>query len=301
MLKKKTNYEVKTKTKCLEDTATGQAGAVAYQTFMSGNEELSNAYHIPYHAICSVKVKTTTEEVEFDDPTCMGETPTPPTPVVPYFEGVNNESINQGTEFSLTDGVKAYDGAGNEIPFTVEPSELDTCEVGQHHFTYSAQGVTAARTITVREIANPTISGLETLVVEVNEEFDPLEGVSAVDGNGNEVEVTYEEPPTPIEYLILVDVTDYTAPTLNKVPMANAWEWDFPELEWEAQNVYADGVQREVVDIVTEDDARIVLILDNDGRVMLEDTYDQNFISRVAAGVNEVVFGRLVVKYPITE
>lgn len=297
MLKKKTNFEVTTKAKCLDDTATGQAGAVAYQTFKGEDVEISNAYHIPYHAICSVKVKMTTTEVEFDDDTCMGETPTPPTPVVPYFDGVHNASINQGTEFSLTDGVKAYDGAGNEIPFTVEPSEIDTCEVGQHNFTYTAEGVTATRTITVREIANPTISGLETLVVEVNEEFDPLDGVSAVDGNGNEVEVTYEEPPVPPEpYVIMVDVSNYTAP--NSTPTQSAY-WQYEALEYEVEGVLADGVPATVTGLTTENDAFIHLHFGDEFVVSLHDRYDATFTSTVS-GVNppnEVTFERLIIKY----
>lgn len=291
MLKKKTNYEVKTKAKCLEDTATGQAGAVAYQTFKGEDVEISNEYHIPFHAICSVKVKTTTEEVEYDDPTCMGETPTPPEPIVPYFDGVHNASIHQGTEFSLTDGVKAYDGAGNEIPFTVEPSEIDTCEVGQHHFTYTAEGVTAARTITVSAIANPTISGIDTLVVEVNEEFDPLDGVSAVDGNGNEIEVTYEEPE---QYVIMVDVSNYTAP--NSTPTPTAF-WQYEMLEYEVEGVLADGVPATVTGLITENDTTIILLF-GEFAVNLHDG-SGTFTSTVSGAnpPNEVTFERLIIKY----
>lgn len=186
------NYEVETKASCLEDTATGDAGAVAFQTLRAEDVEMSNNYQIPFHAICAVKVTATTSEIEFDDDTCMNETPTPPEPVEPHINGVHNATIHQGTEFSLTDGVKAYDGNGNEIAFTVTPDEFDTCEVGVHHFTYIAEGITATRTITVRQINSPTISGIETLVVEVDEEFDPLEGVTAIDGNGNEIPVIVE-------------------------------------------------------------------------------------------------------------
>lgn len=299
MLKKKTNYEVTTKAKCLEDTATGQAGAVAYQTFKGEDVELSSAYHIPYHAICSVKVKTTTEEVEYDDPTCIGETPTPPEPVVPYFDGVHNASIHQGTEFSLTDDVKAYDGAGNEIPFTVEPSELDTCEVGQHHFTYTAEGVTAARTITVREIANPTISGIDTLVVEVNEEFDPLEGVSAVDGNGNEVEVTYEEPE---QYVIMVDVSNYIAPNDNPLPTEAPFVWDGQSYICEAEGLLVDGVPANVTGTYTMNDTDVVVVLDNGIEIYFHDRGSgDSFTTQLYGRANEVTFERLIIKYLIEE
>ena len=109
------------------------------------------------------------------------------------WSGLTNVTINQGTSFDPTDGVTAYDYNGNIVPFSVTPNTLDTCDVGTHTFTYEAQGLAdAARTITVVAIANPTISGVPstTLEVEVGETFDPLDGVTAVDGNGNTVAVT---------------------------------------------------------------------------------------------------------------
>ena len=115
------------------------------------------------------------------------------TVLVGSWEGLNNVTINQGTSFNPTSGVKAYDYNGNEVPFSVTPSTLDTCDVGTHTLTYEAQGLaTATRTVTVNAIANPTISGVPstTLEVEVGDTFDPLDGVTAVDGNGNTVVVT---------------------------------------------------------------------------------------------------------------
>lgn len=198
MIKKKTNYDVETKAKCLDDTATGQAGAVAFQTFRAEDVEVSNDYNIPYHAICSIKVKTTTEEVEYDDPTCIGDEPDPPQPGDPYIEGADNTTIPQGTDFDPNEGVKAYDGHGDEIPFTVEPSELDTCEVGVHELVYTAtdsQGktVTVIRKVTITAIPNPTIDGITDIVVAPDEEFNPLDGVTAVDGNGNPIPVEVKE------------------------------------------------------------------------------------------------------------
>lgn len=201
--KKKTKFDVETIANCLTDNATEEAGAVAFQTFRNEDVEISNDYKIPFHAICAVKVKTTTEEFEVEDDTCV--TDEPPVPGEPYIEGADNTSIRQGTEFDLTEGVKAYDGDGNEIPFTVEPSEVDKCEVGQQTFTYSAEGVTKERVITVTQIANPTINGVtEPIEVVVDEEFDPLDGVTGEDGNGNEVEVAVEqiEPPSPYPYTL---------------------------------------------------------------------------------------------------
>lgn len=107
------------------------------------------------------------------------------------FVGADNASVNQGVGFDITGGVAAMKGA-TEVPYTVTPNTFAECQLGDQVFTYTANGVeTATRTITVLPIADPTISGIsETINVKKNEEFDPLEGVTAVDGNGNTVTVT---------------------------------------------------------------------------------------------------------------
>lgn len=119
-----------------------------------------------------------------------------------HFDGLTPAVVNQGAGFDLTEGVKAYDDKGKEVTFTVSPEEIDACAIGNQTFTYTAGELTQDRIITVQAISDPVISGLTPLTVEVNEEFDPLDGVSAVDGNGNSVEVTVEEP-TPSERLLL--------------------------------------------------------------------------------------------------
>lgn len=225
MIKNKNKYDVTTKAKCLTDNAVDEAGAVAFNTFMTEDIETSNGYMIPFHAICDVNVKLSQETVEIDDPTCQsGDEPVPPTPGEPRIEGANNASINQGTDFDLTEGVTAYDGDGNEIPFTVTPSEVAKCEVGVQTFTYEAEGVTKERKITVTQIANPTISGLSELTVEVGEEFDPLDGVSGVDGNGNPVEVTYESGEEELPLLTSVSNITITNGRSVSIPITNPSE-----------------------------------------------------------------------------
>lgn len=114
----------------------------------------------------------------------------------PYFTGTVDATIKQGTDFDLRAGVNAYDADGMTIPFTVTPSEVDSCQVGKQEFIYEAEGAIDKRYITVEEVADPTISGLDTIRVKVNEEFDPDTGVSAVDGNGNTLEVTSKPYPS---------------------------------------------------------------------------------------------------------
>lgn len=111
-----------------------------------------------------------------------------------YFKGITDASTPQGVGFDLLQGVTAHDEYGQQIPFTVSPSEVVACQLGVQTFTYEAEGVTKTRNITVTPIANPTISGVpsEPLTVELGETFDPLDGVTAVDGNGNVVAISVE-------------------------------------------------------------------------------------------------------------
>ena len=110
------------------------------------------------------------------------------------WEGVDNATIPQGTDFDIRNGVRATNNRGQELEYTVSPSELDTCEVGVHTLIYHASGIAdAVRTITITAVSDPSISGVsDTLNAEPGVAFDPLDGVSAVDGNGNVLTVTVE-------------------------------------------------------------------------------------------------------------
>lgn len=222
-------------------------------------------------------------------PECGGE---------PKIVGADNTSVKQGLGFDLMAGVKAYDADGNEIPFTVNPTELNKCDLGHQSFTYSAEGVTKVRTITVTEIADPTISGLTPLEVEVGEEFDPLAGVSAVDGNGNEVEVTYEEP---VQHITLVDVANYTAPNSEHTPTINPWVWEGGNDVY-MEGVLADGVPVTMDRWYTENDTHFCMVFSG-FEVALRVDDDSYFISELR-GINppnEVTFERLIIKYLIEE
>lgn len=133
-----------------------------------------------------------------------------------HFRGIDDVTIKQGVGIDLTEGVHAYNGEGEEIPFTVSPTEIDACNAGTHTVTYSAVGVPARivpsfcegkkmlavsdcgtetvtenRIVTIESLGEPTISGAYDERIFTDVEFDPLYGVSAVDGEGNSLEVTY--------------------------------------------------------------------------------------------------------------
>ena len=108
------------------------------------------------------------------------------------FSGVQNVSVPQGTAFDPRDGVVAKSYDGTVIPFTVTPSTFAPCQLGTQIFTYSADGVESVnRTVSVTPINNPTILGTsDAIEVSRGEEFDPLDGVTAIDGHGNTLTVT---------------------------------------------------------------------------------------------------------------
>ena len=107
------------------------------------------------------------------------------------FTGLTYENLSQGQSFSLTDGVTALDANGSSIPYTVSPSTIDTCDVGDFVFTYTSARGSATRSITVEAVVDPLIYGTdEGLEESVGVAFDPLEGVTAEDGNGNQIAVT---------------------------------------------------------------------------------------------------------------
>lgn len=132
-----------------------------------------------------------------------------------HFTGVDDAEINQGQDFDPTEGVHAYDGSGEEIPFTVEPSEIDECQVGEIELEYTATGVgkkflpklcgnptlklpyceverkRLKRNLVIKGIAPPSIRGIERVYLDSETLFNPMDGVSAVDGNGNTLEVSH--------------------------------------------------------------------------------------------------------------
>ena len=173
-------------TDTIADTQTEGYGSMALALFLGGKDIAYNNLFIMYPAICHVEVEAEEVEIDIDDKTCESDEPTPGNPRI---EGADNVRINQGIGIDLAEGVHAYDGDGNEIPFTFSPDEIDPCDIGVHEITYTAEGVTKGRKVTIVAISDPVIDGLTDLTAMVGDDVDPLEGVSATDGNGNEIEV----------------------------------------------------------------------------------------------------------------
>ena len=136
---------------------------------------------------------------------------------MPYFEGLQDETIKQGSVFDLTEGVRAFDGDDQEITYTYSPTndEFDTCAVGSYTIQYHAsqtadkmlpnmcipgglalttprycddyESTTAKRIIKIIRASNPQILGIPHVTIAKNATLDVLNGVSAVDDNGNPI------------------------------------------------------------------------------------------------------------------
>ncbi len=136
---------------------------------------------------------------------------------MPYFEGLQDETIKQGSVFDLTEGVRAFDGDDQEITYTYSPTndEFDTCAVGSHTIQYHAsqtadkmlpnmcipgglalttpsycddyESTTVKRIIRIIRASAPQILGIPHVTIPKNTTLDVLNGVSAVDDNGNPI------------------------------------------------------------------------------------------------------------------
>ena len=114
----------------------------------------------------------------------------------PRFTGVVDITVKQGKQIDLTEGVKAWLGV-EEIEYTYSPQTIDSCTVGETLVTYTATGngktTTATRTVTITQAELPTIHGNSALTVYINTDFDPLQGITATDANGDSIPVELED------------------------------------------------------------------------------------------------------------
>lgn len=111
----------------------------------------------------------------------------------PYFDGIEDTTINVGDSFDPREGITAYDTDGNEIQYTIE-GEVDTEVAGEYTLIYTATDSEGRTTTELREVIvvdNPIKwTGLDELTVEVGQYFNPLSGVSAIGCNDQPATVT---------------------------------------------------------------------------------------------------------------
>lgn len=174
----------------------------------------------------------------------------------PVIIGTEDKTVYQGADLDLMDGVVGYDSNMDEIEVTTDPSELDMCDVGEHEVIYSASGVDssqkdisicvepklyapnrckfktvyATRMVNIEQAPPPTIDGIDDTAINVGASLDLMDGVSATDVNGNELEVSYSGVyDLKAEGAIASFVTDLEAPlkllrvTLEPIQHCTPW------------------------------------------------------------------------------
>ncbi|MBR2708314.1 MAG: DUF5011 domain-containing protein [Bacilli bacterium] len=101
----------------------------------------------------------------------------------------NDREILQYSKFDYLEGVKAYNNKGN-VELTYE-GEVDTSKEGNYTVTYKASNITKKVTIKVIKNEKPIIEAKD-ITININDEFNYLEGVSATDKEDGNLEVSYE-------------------------------------------------------------------------------------------------------------
>lgn len=127
--------------------------------------------------------------------------------IAPVFKGVKDKTILVGASFDPYEGVTVTDNVdgvltGNMLSVSYENAEtneavdsIDTSKVGKFNVNYSAHDLSNNKTeahcvITValpEDTEAPVFSGVEDKTVNINEDFDPMEGVKATDNVDGDV------------------------------------------------------------------------------------------------------------------
>ena len=128
----------------------------------------------------------------------------------------SDKEILQYSKFDYLDGVKAYNSKGN-VSITYE-GEVDTSKVGEYIITYKSSNAEKKVTIKVIKNEKPVIE-TKDVTININDEFDYLNGVSATDKEDGKLEVSYEgevDTSKAGEYKIVYSASDKEGQKVNK-------------------------------------------------------------------------------------
>lgn len=133
-----------------------------------------------------------------------------------------NRSLSVKHRSGSTDSITDTDIATSVLDQFLHYEEIGVTEtmlVPYHSVEYVEESMTQTQEevdnlcdLTCSVMPNPTLTApTETITVDAGEEFDPMVGVSAVDGNGKPVEVTVTaEEPSAEGFLMTEDSIDIT-------------------------------------------------------------------------------------------
>ena len=128
----------------------------------------------------------------------------------------SDKEILQYSKFDYLEGVKAYNSKGN-LDVTFE-GEVDTSKAGDYTVTYKASNTSKKVSIKVVKNEKPEIIAKD-ITINVNDEFDYLNEVSASDKEDGKLEVSYEgevDTSKAGEYKVVYTASDKEGQTVNK-------------------------------------------------------------------------------------
>lgn len=113
------------------------------------------------------------------------------------FPDTKYVAIREKDDYDLEAGVKAIDAVDGEVPFEISNNDFDATKAGEYKITYKAidndgNSTTATRTLIVVDKPRIEIEEEDKVVEAVLEEFEPMQGVTAVDDEFGDLTDTIE-------------------------------------------------------------------------------------------------------------
>ncbi|MCC0781711.1 DUF5011 domain-containing protein [Clostridioides sp. ES-S-0108-01] len=107
--------------------------------------------------------------------------------IAPILSGVEDCTVEYGSTFDSKAGVTANDNIDGDLTSKIViEGVVNTSVLGEQILTYKVSDVanneaSAVRKVTVVDTVKPVFSGIDDLTLNLNDDFDALEGVTAVD------------------------------------------------------------------------------------------------------------------------
>ncbi|HBG5344402.1 TPA: DUF5011 domain-containing protein [Clostridioides difficile] len=107
--------------------------------------------------------------------------------IAPVLSGVEDCTVEYGSTFDSKAGVTANDNIDGDLTSKIViEGVINTSILGEQVLTYKVSDVanneaSAIRKVTVVDTVKPVFSGIDNITLNLNENFDALEGVTAVD------------------------------------------------------------------------------------------------------------------------
>lgn len=156
------------------------------------NVDKVGEYPVTYTATCPVDGETKTETVKVKVVDSNDDSTQEVTAV--NLDGAKYTEVNVGDNFNDMEGVKATDQNGNDITkFITVDGKVDTSKEGTYtiHYVYkNGKGkelCNVARTVVVRPEGAPLFQGIDNKQLKLNDKFDPMEGVKALDKKDGDI------------------------------------------------------------------------------------------------------------------